>query len=424
MITRKFLLRSCALALVLVMLTGLAACGSRGKGASADLQNPSSKLTTVNWKDSDDATFKEDEKEVAPNTALAGKTADGKDIFTFMRFEVGVEFFENEVRDARLFLKVIGNDKPSQLRLGLVTAFWDGFFNTYEEAKSFVDEGGAVTVDVKDEGEGWVSLPLTDYVKKWLCGEAQNNGIAISGLKAGQTFTFGSIVGADAKDDDIAYIKVSGEAKDRPLTYGKFGYTEIVSSDEMHSNGNCLSYALRDTNDILGSDMGVDIGEMKSIYTKAGAEGGLDALADYFAGHVEKYVEAHKDSLKISGFRRLNSFDSIIDPAAEYRIALRAGVNLFGEEVDFSDSHSWDFHFWAQLNDGRWAQKFPPVSSVIVPCTGPEISPGRFPWDSGIDRTDKTADYYKSKVIYFAVTKNVDAFTQHRGETENRPVEQ
>ena len=436
MLTQKTLLRGGALVLGLILLASLAACHRRDKPASGNTQEPAptlsvsddirktpSALTVVSWKDCSDATFKEDGSDAAPNTALAGKTTDGRDIFTFMRFDIGVEFLENEVYDARLFLKVIGEDKPALLRLGLVTTFWDSLFTPYDEAKSFVDEDSVIAVAVNNESDGWISVPLTEYVRKWLCGGMQNNGIAIWGETAGETFTFVSIIGSDVSDDDTAYIKVSGTVGDRPLIYGEFGYTEIVTPDDMHSNGNCMSYALRDTNAILESDLGADINEMERIYTEAGAGKGLDALADYFARLAAEYVEAHKTGLEISNFRQLNSFDSEIDPVAEYRIALRVGVNLFGGEADFSDEHSWDFHYWVQLNDGRWAQKFPPVSSVIVPCTGPGIPPDRFPWDSANHRTNKTADYYQSKVVCFAVTKDTAVFTQHRGETEDRPLE-
>ena len=400
--------------------TVLTACMMFAAGCTA---KPPLNLTAASWKDSDDATFREEDGEVAPNTALAGKTADGKDIFTFMRFGISTEFLENEVYDARLFLKVISESTPALLRLGLVTAFWSGFFTSYDEAVSLVDGSSVITADVKDETDGWISVPLTDYVRKWLGGGIQNNGIAISGEAVGETFAFASMIGINASDDDMAYIEVRGAVGDRLLTYGKFGYTEIVSPDDSHPNGNCMSYALRDTNSILESDLGVDKKEMERIYAEAGADKGLDALADYFTRLAAEYVEAHKDGLEISDFRKLDSFDSAIDPAAEYRIALRAGVNLFGDEVDFSDMHSWDFHYWAQLNDGRWAQKFPSASSVIVPCTGPGIPPDLYPWDSANQRTVKTADYYKSKVVYFAVTKNTDTFTRHRGETENRPLE-
>jgi hypothetical protein len=176
-----------------------------------------------------------------------------------------------------------------------------------------------------------------------------------------------------------------------------------------------MSYALRDKNMILADDIGLDRVEMARIYTEASASGGVDALADYTAKAVVDYTEAHMTELGISSFRQIDGFDSNTDPATEYRIALRVGVELIDDKADFSDEHAFDYHFWVQLNDGRWAQKFPTGPSEIIPCTGPDISPGKYPWDSAYERTPKTADYYTSKTIYFSVTKDTDEFTSHRG---------
>ena len=426
MATPKAMLRFGALALGFFLMAGAASCNVQEKPASGNAQAPPANLSVAIWKDGNDATFRGETKEVEPGTALAGKAADGSDVYTFVRADIGAEFLENEVYDARLFLKTIGGRKPASLRLGLASAFWDSYFTPYDEAKSLAGGNGFVTVDARDEADGWISVPVTDFVKKWLGGAIQNNGVAIAGEAVGETYAFASVAGADANGDDAAYIEARGAVGDRNLTYGKFGYTEITAAMQddtrPNSNGNCMSYALRDTNSILESDLGVDIKEMERIYTEAGAGKGLDSLADYFARLAEGYVQAHKDGLEISSFRHIDGFESEIDPAAEYRIALRVGVDLFGDEVDFSDPHSWDFHYWAQLNDGRWAQKFPPSSSVIVPCTGPGIPPDRFPWDSANHRVAKTADYYKSKAVYFAVAKKTGAFTRHRGETEDRPL--
>jgi hypothetical protein len=129
---------------------------------------------------------------------------------------------------------------------------------------------------------------------------------------------------------------------------------------------------------------------------------------------VEDYVEARKAGLQISGFRRIADFDSEIDAAREYRVAMRVGCKVFGE-VDLGGKGCFDYHFWAQLRDGRWAQKFPLDPSVIIPCTGPGISPGKYPWDSALQWYPKTQGYYTSKVVYFAVAKDTDAFTGHEG---------
>jgi hypothetical protein len=309
---------------------------------------------------------------------------------------------------------VTGTTTPKRLRLRLIGGTWDGFFSSLAEIKTLLDENSAVSVDVKSERDGWVSIPLTDYVKTWLSGGLYNNGFAISGETDGETYSFASIVGEESDAPGLPYIAVSGEVGDRALIYGKYGDASMSMPEGMDDN--CMSYALRDTTAILADDLGLDKNEMVRIYTEAAAGKGVDALADYTAKFVTDYVEAHKDGLQISRFRRLDNYDSETDPQTEYRIALRVGVNLIDNIVDFSNNQAFDYHFWAQLNDGRWVQKFPSGSSMIIPCTGPGIPPGKYPWDSGYERTAKSADYYTSKTICFAVTKDTDEFTHHRGE--------
>ncbi|MDR3120593.1 MAG: S-layer homology domain-containing protein, partial [Clostridiales bacterium] len=378
---------------------------------------PTPELSEEQWLDVSDATFFNESN--SQDTLQVGSAADGADPFAFLCPEISATWLADEVTDARLFLKVVGTAAPERLRVGIVTGGWDDYFTTDDEAKALVDEKSVATVDVTQEDNGWVSLPLTDIVKKWLSGGLQNNGAAIFGETSGEGFEFISMYD---ENGGVPYVKVSGAVGDRPLTYGKFGYTEQPVPDAGNEGGNCMSYALRDTNPILDYDLKADKSEMARIYTEAGESAGTDALADYFTRLVKEYVEDRKAGLQISRFRQIENFDSKIDTSKEYRIAMRVGVDLIDGPVNFSDPHSFDYHFWAQLNDGRWAQKFPPVSSMIVPCTGPGISPGAYPWDSAYQRTNKTRDYYTSKTVYFAVTKDTNEFTMHRGETVERPI--
>jgi hypothetical protein len=423
--TKKKILQSIlAASLCLALLFGTAACGNRGDSGGdetpAGAPPPTADPNTEIWSGDLDATYSEEEPDdmgsvnLAPGTMMAGKTVDGKNTFALIRFNIDADLLADEVRNARLFLKVMGKTSPESLRLILVEGSWDAYFSPITEIKSLLDYENSISVEVRKESGGWISMPMTDYAKTWLRGDLYNNGFAIFGETSGETYTFASIAGRDDDDADLPYIAVSGEIGDRALIYGKYSYGEMSMPGE-EDDGNCMSYALRDTDMILADDLGLDDEEMARIYTESAAGKSVDALADYTAKSAEAYVKAHRDGLKISKFRRIDDFDSKIDPKNEYRIALRVGVDLIGDEVDFSDEHSFDYHFWVELNDGRWAQKFPSGPSMIVPCTGPDISPGKYPWDSGYMRTAKTADYYTGKTIYFAVTKTTDEFTRHRG---------
>jgi hypothetical protein len=263
-------------------------------------------------------------------------------------------------------------------------------------------------VAVKQEADGWISLPVTDLVRDWLGGAAPNYGLAIFGDESVCAFVSGG-------GDDVAafpYLSVSGVVGERTARYGKFDYTASplpgAADDE---GGNCMSYALRDTNMILLDALDADFDKMNEIYTASGE----DAVAEYIAELSMAYVEAHKEGLRVSNFRRIDGFDAEIDPKTEYRIALRVGCKVFGGEAELGRKGMFDYHFRAQLSDGRWAQKFPLDPSEIIPCSAPGLSPGKYPWDSAVMWYGKTQDYYTSRVIYFAVTKATDEFTRHLG---------
>jgi hypothetical protein len=386
---------------------------------------PSANQTTEKWYDGDDATYSaessDDDRSIElPSGVLrVGKTAAGKDIFTFMRSDLSATWLADEVGDARLFLKLKSETAPKQLKLSLLLGAWDGYTTTRQEAGALVDASSAVTAEVKAEAAGWISVPVTGFVKTWLSGEMQNNGFAVFAATNGDIYDFASTY--DEAGTDMPYIAASGAAGDRPLVYGKFGYTETPLPDADDMGGNCMSYALRDTNMILGSDLGFDAAQAANVLQNADANQGVDALTDYVAERVIDYVEAHKDGLVISKFRQIDSFDSEIDPATEYRIALRLGLDKYSDgNPDFSGDHAFDYHFWLQLGDGRWAQKYPTGESLIVPCTAHDIDPGTYPWSAGYNWSEKNKDYYTSKTVYFAVTKDTDEITQHRGEIRDR----
>jgi hypothetical protein len=443
--TKKILRNILAASLCLTLLSGAAACGGQGgtapdtptaPPASAAPSEPAASVPPAEpaasdadraerWNSSLDATYNEEEPddsvsiEQEPGIMRVGRTADGKNIFALSRFALGATWLADELTDARLFLKAAGETRPERLRLCLIGGTWNGFFSSLAEIKALLDEESVMTVDVTNESDDWISVPITEYVKTWLKGDLYNNGLAIFGETENETYAFSAVAGGD--DETIQpYIAARGAVGDRALIYGKYGYTEMPVPGELDNGGNCMSYSLRDINMILADDLGLDESEMARVYKAAAAVDGVDAVAEYTTERVLSYVEAHKEGLALSQFRRLDSFDSEIDAATEYRIALRVGVSFIDDIVDFSDDNSFDYHFWAQLNDGRWAQKFPTGPSEIVPCTGPGIAPDKYLWDSTYVRTPKSADYYTSKVIYFAATKDTDEFTRHRGEMEDR----
>jgi hypothetical protein len=277
-------------------------------------------------------------------------------------------------------------------------------------ARALVDDANFASAELRREADGWVSLDVTAFVKAWLSGDIQNNGFALFAESTGDAAAF--VSGWAPDNIDIPYLKASGAIGERALNHGKFGYTEQpvpgAGSDE---GGNCLSYALRDTEMILVDDLKADYDKMNAIYRS----GGEDAVMDYIAGLIESYVEARKTGLQISRFRQIDGFDAPVQPEAEYRVAVRVGCKVFDGEVNLSEPRSFDFHAWAQLNDGQWAQKFPQDTSEKIPCSGPGVSPGKYPWNAAVQWSmARLNGYYTSKVVYFAVTKDTDGFTKHK----------
>ena len=345
--------------------------------------------------------------DIDPETIHVGKTADGKDIFTLLRLPLQGTWFAGEVRSARLLLKVKENDAPASLRVARAAGGWDSSQTPRAEARALVDDASFSTPELELEEGGWVSFNVTDYVKTWLSGDVQNNGFALFAESAGGTTVFVS----GWAEDDIPYLEVSGAVGARASDYGKFGYTEQpVPGAEVDEGGNCLSYALRDTEMILIDDLKADYEAMNKIYRG----GGEDAVMDYFAGLVEDYVEENKAGLQISRFRKIDGFDAPFDPEKEYRAAIRRGCKVF-DEVDLGGDRNFDFHAWAQLNDGQWAQKFPLDASEKIPCSAPGVSPEKYPWDAAIQWSlARLNGYYTSKIVYFAVTKDTEDFTKHK----------
>lgn len=301
----------------------------------------------------------------------------------------------NELQDARLHLKVVSGSVPSSINLTMIKAPWVPTYMYQDEAKQLVADNGTITVPVTQEADDWISIPLTDQVKSWLAGEIANSGFQLTSDANG---TFAVATGND-DPADTPYVSAKGAIGNRATNYGKFAYTEALGPDDVES-ANCLAYALRHNTPIYVEDMGSSYEELEAAYI----EGGLPAQVEKTAQRVEGYVNSHKAELQLSKFRRLEAFDSPIDPTTEYRMALRGGREPFRELPDY--------HFWAQLDDGRWAQKFPWDDSEIIVGTGAGLSPDDFIWNGGrLWGYDRTTNRYTSDVIYWAVTKDATEFT-------------
>jgi hypothetical protein len=403
-----------ALLLSAVLLLSLYACGKVPK---------TEPKTVIISYDSISAWYDEAQPEDSTNqdldTLRVSRSANGPERYTFLRLPMQTDIFANELQSARLRLKVnTGNGQP-KLKAGYVQGPWDYANSTRAEAKPLAGRLRPVKT-LCEEANGWLSFDVTEYVKGWLSGSAPNYGLALFAANKGTDYAF--VASNGRENADVPQLELRYWPKEHPITYGKFGYARQPVEGDFDSGefGNCMSYALRDTDRILGGEGEEKSQDMAYTYRKLNElyqQGGEEAVLVYIAGLVRCYVETHAAGLQISSFRQLERFDSSINPAKEYRAALRIGCKAEpGEAPDLSAKNAFDFHWWMQLNDGRWAQKFPTGASEILPCTGPGIDPGKYPWHASKDfGLWKHNDYYTSRVVYFAVTKDTEAFTAHKG---------
>jgi len=334
-----------------------------------------------------------------------GHESDGQNYTALLRMPLSAEFTADEVQNVELFLKPVSNPLPSEIEITGFSQSWNPSYPP-EAAQLEVPDGENYRVTVTQQPDGWVSLDVTDIVQAWLRGDLRNNGFMLSGIN-GQP-----VLDVDYSGLNTPYFEVTGQVGNRAENYGAYGFVEQPLEGTLVNpeGGNCLSFALRDTDSILFDDLQMNYDDINRIFTESGDDG----VAEYVAQHIEDYVNAHKAALHISNFRRLDSYDSPIDPATEYRIALRVGASQPGG-LEMDERGGFDYHLWAQLSDGRWAQKFPQDYSEIIPGTSATVSPEQNYWDSARQYgSPKTQDFYQSKVIYFAATKDGADFTAHR----------
>ena len=333
--------------------------------------------------------------------------AEEGDVFALIRLILGTEFFAEEIESAKLYLKPVGETAQS-LRLAQMTSYWTYNMMNLSDVRPRVNESSFILLDVTEEADGWVSLDITPMAKAWINGDYRNNGFAVFGVD-GEPMSIFNVEG-----DNAPFARVTGTVGYRPLNYGRFGFVRVPFNGlDQYDSGNCLSFALRDLNMI-------NLNHLGSTYEQVGEKylaGGVDAIVAYIADLIEQYVADNAEALQISGFRRIDSFDSPIDPALEYRIALRVGnAPPPGMAIVEHGRGAFDYHLWVQINDGRWAQKFPASFSEIIVGTTARTDPGSFYWHMVPDEFwgwDGKMEYHNSRVIYFAVTKDVTVFTSH-----------
>jgi len=308
-------------------------------------------------------------------------------------------------------LKVAGGDVPSAIKVANITKNWNFQTLTVSNALETGNDNARIVPVVYSDG--WVTLDITDYVKDWMSGKRYINGLALYPVDGGGIVNF---VKTGDGVLEVPYITIEGTVCERPTGYAAFGFGHKTPADDLayHDNddtvgsGNCMSFALRDTNPIQQEHLGYESTDLDREY----AAGGEAAVLEFIVGLMESYVAEHGESLKVSSFRRIEAYNSPIEPD-EYRIATRIAI-LLTEFIPLFNDRNFDFHFWAQIDDGRWSQKFPSNYSEIIPGTAYDIDPVDCSWHSARQwGNDRWHNVYSSDIVYFAVTKDTAEFTSH-----------
>jgi hypothetical protein len=276
---------------------------------------------------------------------------------------------------------------------------WDGFEETLDTE--------SITTDIMEK-DGWLQINITEFVRGWLAGESDNYGFVLRETAEGSESVYVSNRTEDGETAPrlvVTYDKDTGGER-----CGKYDFNAV-------EDGNCLSYALRDTDAIDFLDIYGNEDEIQEILDQ-GVQDAQNALLELTAQRVTDYVEENKESLAIASFRRIGSYDAPIDEARDYRIAMRVGFGNFlseGELGEMGIPVDSDYHFWVQSSDGSWSQKFNYIPSSPVPGTSRDTDPGQYPWQMGTDWGTLASDYYDSDVVYFAAEKAAGDFTAHKG---------
>ena len=310
----------------------------------------------------------------------------------------------DNIESAFFMMKPINNYAVPDLRLAVVESawvsysldeWWQEYFSipsTWNDVNQYIGEYLESKQTITNDG--WHSIDVTGLVKAWLNGTRDNFGFALSSDGKAEFYSI---------ESEFCPKLVIRFRETDIQKHGKFGF-EVQPPGQ----GNCMSYALRDRVMIGYYDL-IDETALEKAYDEAG----LEAALQYVKEQVISYVEKCKDDLKISSFREIDSFNAPINPETEYRIALRIGI---GAERIIEGMLDFDYHFMLQLADGSWAEKLPGEFSRLVSGSHAGFDPGKYPWNKGFmwGKSIEHNGFYSSDVIYFAMQKSVDVFTDHK----------
>lgn len=179
-----------------------------------------------------------------------------------------------------------------------------------------------------------------------------------------------------------------------PKTYTNKTYNHISSDD---FGQNCAGYAWNHRVFVNSAALGITNAEVNNCSS-------LNALRTLVKNKSESYMSSHGINATV-----INSYDSTINPATQYRVVMRVGyydtngngrwdlsVNPGGDD--------WDYHWWMQLGDGSWADKRGYLPSRIVPNSNIYSNPDNILWTTWFYGEVNHNDFYNSTPVYYKIT--------------------
>lgn len=360
--------------------------------AEQTVQNPTYATAVMAHRDMD--------LDMSDGSALHAVSDDqGARIISLLRLPLPAAVRGSQLEQAWLDMYRKEGDEPN-VRIGVVEKSWVMQEMTWDFATDSVDFENAVQ-EGEDLGDGWYRYDVTEQVRRWLQGEG-NYGFAIEALEKNRSIVFASPFDEDITLTPKLTVRYREDGEGR--AYGKYDFAA-------QSEGNCLSYALRDKSSIF-----LDALVSDEAAFEAAVEAG-EGLA-YFSGLVLDYVETHQDKLGVTSIRVVSGEDAEIDADKEYLVALRVGFhNRNGVEGIQAMDGDFDYHLRVRLRNGSWAEKFPQDESRVTPGSNADNSLNQFPWDASyMPGYEKWHEYYDSEPVYYVVSKSTDAFTAHMEE--------
>ena len=182
-------------------------------------------------------------------------------------------------------------------------------------------------------------------------------------------------------------------------SFGEKEFRRLVSDIDV----NCQGYAM-----FVNSKFTNLAGTMRNYYEEYidpyVTTQNVSAMKTAYLNEVKEYFEFNLSQCGFTYAEESNfvkNGESTVLSSNQYRIVLRVGLHLINENADSlnADKCRYDYHFWYQTADGRWAHKNGTNAPVLLPWG---VTPSSY--EGGGWMLDGDNDFYDSDIYSYIVT--------------------